>query len=314
MIKTAPIQISITAQSVLKVLIYFDLFDYPLRLDEIVRYLDLPVKSEEKISIALDELLQASLVYKTGLFYTLRPEENLGELRLTRNQLAQEFLGKAVKMTRIISRFPFVKMVSISGSLSKDCAYPDSDIDYFIITQSGRVWLTRFLLTLYKKTILLNNPKYFCTNLIMGHQHLFFEYQSHYTAMEIASVLPLMGGHTYGEFWKANSWIKEFFPNATPRNSGIIWPNFEKPWYSRWLEKLLDNILGNLLDNGWKNIVRWKWAKDHKHQKEVMQNGYDYIDIQPHIVKGHGGDQHPRIRKQYAQALENFGKKHQITW
>lgn len=314
MIQTAPIQVSATAQAVLKVLIYFDLFDYPLRAAEIVRYLDIPVENEASVFTAVNELVASGIIFKTGIFYSLRSDENLGELRQKRNELARHYVERAHKMTRIISQFPFVKMVSLSGSLSKDCAYPDSDIDYFIIAQSGRVWLTRFLLTLYKKTILLNNPKYFCTNLIMGHQHLFFEYQSHYTAIEIASVLPVMGRQTYLEFWEANAWIKRYFPNVIPRDSEIIWTHFPKPWYSRGVEWMLNNQLGNMLDKGWKNIVRLKWSKDHEHQKEVMQNGYDYIDIQPHIVKGHGGDQHPRIRKQYALALENFGKKHQIMW
>jgi len=301
-----------TCKGVLKALIYFDLFDYPLQVNEIRQFLPNQTESDHEIQESLSFLADENFIYRAGSFYGLRNDPEQKTRRLERNQLAGKFLEKAKSMTRILARFPYIKMVSLSGSLSKNCAYPDSDIDYFIITQSGRVWLTRFFLTLYKKTILLNNPKYFCTNLILSDSHLQFGYQSHYIATEIATVLPLLGKSVYLDFMEANNWTKSYFPNHETRESEIVWNHLPKPWYSRWIERGLDNKLGDWMDSTWQEITRRKWSRDHAHQKFVMENQADYIDIQPHLVKGHGGDQHPRIRKDYAEAIAQFERTHGI--
>lgn len=293
-------------QSTLRTLIYFDLFDYPLTPFEIRQFMDTPIESEEELYPILSHLAEKKQVFKLGEFFSIRNQPHLAKLRKERNDRAAQLMVKAKKMTRIISRFPFVRMVSLSGSLSKNCAYPDSDIDFFIIAKEGRVWVTRFLLMLYKKTILLNNPRYFCTNLILGDGHLHFDHQSHYIATEIVSVLPMTGIEVYRNFMISNNWTTEFFPNAQWRDNEIVWPQIPKPWFAKGLELILNNQVGDWLDRAWMKITRWKWAKDHKGNQEVMENGKDFIDIQPHLVKGHGGDQHPRIRKNYEEALSRY--------
>lgn len=310
LIKTEPL--SNTCRGALKALIYFDLFDYPLTLEEIIFFHANENPEQEEIRESMQFLVAEGFVFHQQGFFGLRNDPKQAEGRKQRNKLAEEYLKKAQSMTRILSRFPYIRMVSLSGSLSKNCAYPESDIDYFIITRSGRVWLTRFLLTLYKKTVLLNNPKYFCTNLILSDKHLRFSYQSHYIATEIVTVLPLMGSQLYLDFMKANDWTKTYFPNYKTRESEVLFEQDEKPWYSRLFENLLDNKLGDWLDSSWQEITRKKWKWDHSNNKKVMENGADYIDIQPHLVKGHGGDQHPRIRMDFANGIAQFEQKHGI--
>ena len=59
---------------------------------------------------------------------------------------------------------PYVRGVFISGQLSRYIADQKSDIDYFIVTEPERLWIVRTLFVLFRRTFLLNNRKYFCTN------------------------------------------------------------------------------------------------------------------------------------------------------
>ena len=53
------------------------------------------------------------------------------ERRLKGEEHAADALKTAMKYTARISRFPFVRGVSLSGSLSKNYMDSESDIDYF---------------------------------------------------------------------------------------------------------------------------------------------------------------------------------------
>lgn len=305
---------ALTAQeiAVLRTLLYFDVFQYPLTLEEIHTYHSTKMVEAEALLPILEQLVQTGFIHRFHSFYTVHNNAALIRKRLDRNNLAAVYLKKAVRMTARISRFPFVQMVALSGSLSKNAADPESDIDYFIITRPGRVWVTRFLLTLYKKTVLLNSSKYFCTNLIMANNHLVFDDRSHYIATEITSLLPLYGEREYNRFMEANDWTEGFFPNAKRRADEIAVFAQTKHPATQMLEWLLSGKIGDCIDVAWRKIIRKKWTHDHSNRQYVMQNPKDYIDIQPHIMKGHGGDQYPRIREAYRAKLVEFEGKHGI--
>ena len=60
-------------------------------------------------------------------------------------------LGRAKWGASIIAAFPFVRAVGISGSLSKQYADENSDIDYFIITAANRLWIAKNLPAYFQK-------------------------------------------------------------------------------------------------------------------------------------------------------------------
>jgi hypothetical protein len=62
-----PLKIEI---SILKVLVYFDLFRYPLTSNELRSFLDQPVK-ESDFNTALDELVSAKKIFLINEFYSL---------------------------------------------------------------------------------------------------------------------------------------------------------------------------------------------------------------------------------------------------
>src|SRR5262245_55354584 len=131
--------------SILKVLAYFDVFNYPVTLEEIKFFLDQKVNDDD-LTLNIQQLLDKQLIWKYGEFYILKNEFSLVERRVKGNKYAIKRLKQAKKISAILVHFPFVRGIGISGSLSKNFAYEGSDLDFFIITAKDRLWIARSFL------------------------------------------------------------------------------------------------------------------------------------------------------------------------
>src|ERR1700719_1684938 len=123
--------------SILKVLAYFDLFNYPVSAEEILYFLDREVE-ENGLMAELEALTAEKCLFRTGNFYSLQDKPVLAELRLKGNRRAHGLLRVAARISCQLYQFPYVRGIGISGSLSKPYADEKADIDYFIITRSNR--------------------------------------------------------------------------------------------------------------------------------------------------------------------------------
>src|SRR5690606_24695517 len=132
--------------TLLQPLVYFDIFNYPITKDEIFNFLGKTDAKNGTLDNALNNLIKQGIVFNLDGFFSLQNQKELVTRRLNGNHKAQWFLKKAKKWSNFIGSFPFVRGVFISGSLSKNFMTADSDVDYFIITKPGRLWLARTLL------------------------------------------------------------------------------------------------------------------------------------------------------------------------
>jgi hypothetical protein len=183
---------------------------------------------------------------------------------LAGNKNAKGYFQKAHQVSKFIGKFPFVRGVYISGSLSKGYMPEDGDIDYFIITKPGRLWLARTLLILYKKIFLLNSRKYFCLNYFIDEDHLEIEEKNRFTAMELSTLIPMYNYPLYKNLWEANGWRAEFFPNAAMHPDEKVHPLKIKGWKNR-LEKLLAGKLGEWLDTASMKLTLFFWKRKFDH-------------------------------------------------
>ncbi|HRF82533.1 MAG TPA: hypothetical protein PL070_20905, partial [Flavobacteriales bacterium] len=119
--------------AVLRVLAYFDVFNHPLRSDEVVRFIHDAPHCEERINDALNELRQRGAVQQSGAYWGLEDVQQRVVERELAEQRATARMPKADRMARLVARFPFVRAVFISGSMSKGCLAVDGDIDFFIV-------------------------------------------------------------------------------------------------------------------------------------------------------------------------------------
>jgi predicted nucleotidyltransferase len=118
-------------------------------------------------------------------------------------------MTKAKGVGRLLIKFPFVRGVGISGSLSKNFADDKSDIDLFIITEKDRLWIARTLMHCFKKlTFLANRQHHYCMNYYVDEQQLQIAEKNIYTAIEVDTLIPLEGDVVFEQFYTANTWTR----------------------------------------------------------------------------------------------------------
>ena len=153
----------------------------------------------------------------------------------------------------------------------KDIWKKDSDVDYFIITNPNRLWVTRLLLMLFKKIFLLNSRKIFCINYFVDTETLEIEEKNIFTATELATLIPTYGTDLYEKLYSKNIWIKDFYPNFPKRETSKI-SEQNKSIIKTFFEKLLNNSLGDKLDDFAMNL----FEKSNK----IKYRNYDSKDFQ----------------------------------
>lgn len=268
---------------ILATLTYFDIFKYPITQTEIFLFLQKTYCLEE-FTKAIRELLSDGAIFKFDDFYTLQNDYELILRRRKGNQMAKKIMETAEKVASLLSAFPFVRGVAISGSLSKNYADENSDIDLFIITKKNRLWLARTFLHLFKKcTYLFKKQHLFCMNYFIDEAGLQIKEKNIYTATEVATLLPLRGIESFIEFYKSNDWCKEYLPNHTMRISYNR--EIKRSIMKRIIEFVFDNLAGTAMDDLFMNITARRWKKKTQVQKRNAKGNIMGMDANKHYAK-----------------------------
>jgi hypothetical protein len=263
--------------SILKTIAYFDLFNYPLTLEDIRRFLDVEAE-EADIRAETEMLVREGRLYQMGAYYSLQDNSALALRRLRGEAHADELLRIAARGARLLYQFPFVRGVCISGSLSKRCADEKADIDYFIITSANRVWIARTLMHLFKKlTFLLGHQHRFCMNYYVDENALEIREKNIFTAIELFTLLPMSGDQALDKFFHANDWATEYFPGYRNR-SRMAQETRPASFVKRLLERLFSNRLGNRLENKLRRITDHRWRKKTEQLRRNMKG--DVLTLQ----------------------------------
>ncbi|EKD64640.1 MAG: hypothetical protein ACD_50C00333G0011 [uncultured bacterium] len=217
-------------RAILRTLVYSDIFDYPLKKDEIWKYL-IGQKIENIYVGTLDDSLKKSLKQNRAIFkknfYCLLNRDKIIGTRVNRQKVSRGKLVIAKKIARKLSIIPTVQLIGISGALSLKNSDKYDDIDFFVIASKGSLWLTRLAMII----LLLICGKYrtrnqsevsdkICLNMIIDDSLLSFPKSRRdlYTAHEIAQLLPVFErNNMYKKFVDANEWIEKYLPNAIKR-------------------------------------------------------------------------------------------------
>jgi hypothetical protein len=246
--------------SILKVFAYFDIFNYPLSIEDIVLFLDMETE-EYPVKRELDMLVKEGSLFRTGPFYSLQNNPGLAEKRNHSREHADELLPIATKGARLLFQFPFVRGVFISGSLSKRCADDKADIDYFIVTSANRLWIARTLMHLFKKLTYLRGRQHrYCMNYYVDEDAMEIKEKNIFTATELITLIPASGNGGVINFFKANEWTTRFYPRYHYRNRESLGTP-RSSLLKRACERLLDNRLGDRLDDYLRDVTAGRWKK-----------------------------------------------------
>jgi len=257
------------AQAFIRKLLYFDIFSHPLKAEEIFEYCSIPHIDERQGIRILHELEARRWINSKSGFYFIGMDASKVDRRIEGNQLANLRMKDALKYASIAANFPFVRAVFISGSLSKQVMKPDSDVDFFIITEPEKLWLCRAFLTLYKKLILGNSHFNFCLNYFIDLKNLEIPDKNIFTATEVAFLLPMYNYTLYESFMEKNSWVRAEFPNFKLRSQEVvIQPGSAKKIF----EFLFDNHMGLLLDQLSFSVFLGFWKRKFRLMSERSFN------------------------------------------
>jgi predicted nucleotidyltransferase len=291
-------------ENILATLTYFDIFKYPLTSGEI--YLFLKNKyNQSDFERALKYLVAGQSVYQFSNFYTLRNDHELIIRRYNGNKKAAELIKIAAKVGDMLIKFPYVRGIAISGSLSKNFADENSDIDLFIITAKNRLWIARTLMHAFKKlTYLVNKQDYFCMNYYIDEDQLEIKEKTIYTAIEVVTLIPLQGDTVIEQFYAANSWTREYLPNKIMRISSA--KPLKPTLFKLVIEKMLDNRLGNAIDNILMKITAGRWLKKTESKKLNSKGVIMSMDTDKHYVKPDPGNFQANLLEQYQQKISQI--------
>lgn len=309
---TEPTDHTALSKSILKTLLYFDIFQYPLMASEVFHHLATNHVTIDQVANELTRLSDQSIIYPVGNYFSIHNNFELASRRLKGNHMAEQSMSIAQKKALLISKFPFVRAVMASGSLSKDYMDEHSDLDFFVITKPNRLWIARMLLVLYKKIFLLNSHKYFCINYYVDECHLEIEEKNIFTATELATLIPLYGKEYYIQLMNANEWAKDYLPNHTSRSTKNV-KAFQPSWLKRKLESIINKAGADKFETLFMRVISDRLKR--KYKPTYSKPDFDIaFKVKEYASKGHPKNHQRKVLELYQQKLTEYGNKLSINW
>jgi hypothetical protein len=293
-----------TERSVIAALAYFDIFHYPLTIGEIDKFRS-PVGDSTQLHSSVDSLLQNHHIYRLGDFYSLQDNPLLAYRRIEGNQRAISFIKKATRAGRFLQRFPFVRGVGISGSLSKNYADANADYDFFIITASDRLWVARTCMHLFKKIMrLVGRQHCYCMNYFVDEQALELSDRNIFCATEIKTLLPVAGMEYFDLFFDANTWTADYLPASRNRRQELA--DTKKGWLKIFFEWTLSNRFGNWLDDYLLKITTARWNKKERLGKKNRKGDPMKLRTSKHSARSNPGDFQEKVLELYEEKINQY--------
>ena len=289
--------------SVLKPIIYFSVFNHPLTQEE--AFLFSNFSRRETVIDELKKLTDAGIINKVDNFFLFGNNPSQIKKRVDGSFEAKKIMPKVKTVASFISKFPFIKGVAISGSLSKGYYDDKSDFDFFVITKTKRVWISRLILAIYKRLFLNNSYKEFCVNYFVSTSTLEIEEKNRFTATEIVTVIPLYGKTEFSDFYKANSWVKEYFPNIKLQNNDPDIKIIKKHFLTKSIEFILDNPLGTAINYMVMKQISKRWKYRYKNKSNDPYKSKD--EISKHHPDNFQHQVLSKINEQYNFLEKNHG-------
>src|SRR3990167_4374775 len=203
-------------KAILKTLAYSDIFDYPLTLREIHKWLISKKANLRQAEKTLSQLSKKGKVKSKKEYYFLTRREEIVKRRL-QNEKKSKIIAQILK---VIS---WIKLVGVSGGLAMENVSKKDDIDLFLITAKNRLWISR-LLALGLLSLIGQRRKVgdlgqkvvgkLCINTLLEEDCLEQANKDIYLAHEVLQMRPLwFRDGIYSKYLEDNSWAFGFLPN-----------------------------------------------------------------------------------------------------
>ena len=275
---------------------YGDLFDFPMTIPEVHRYLEATLADVEEVrrtvaGMTPDRLLQV------GPFVTLPGRSQLAEVRRRRAEVAAGLWPKALRGGHSLGRLPFVRMVAVTGALAMDNVDHGADADYLIVTEPGRVWLCRAVIIQMVRLHKLRGVV-ICPNWILSEEAIQLERRDLFSARELTQMVPVAGLAVYRRMMEANSWIRDLLPNVDgpPRTEHSVIACGSQ--IGRLGEAVLRSRVSDPLE-------RWEQRRKTHEIRQLSPDNPEVV-LDRHQCKGHVNGHGRRISEAYGERLRSL--------
>ena len=224
------------ARAVVRTVAYAALFQAPLTLDRLHRALmDVRLDPLEIEEVLADPWVRERLDTDGGLVRPRGRDEWL-PLREERRRHTSSLIARHRRALALVARFPFVRMVGLSGACAHENA-SDDDVDVFLVARAGRAWC--MYLGLVAASRLMGVRRSLCVNYVVDERELRLSEHDVFTGAELVALRPLAGREAYCRFVQQNDWVGRRFPNFVERHAADA-AGVPAAGAPRWLERLLD--------------------------------------------------------------------------
>lgn len=213
-------------ESLFRTLAYFAYFQFPLTTMELWKWCD---ESEASLVAIEGTLVSSTWLHGKGMrsdqdFFGIGSVEHWRAERLHRVTDALRKSRRAERFVRYAAWLPWVKMIAVCNSLAFSFTNDESDIDLFIVTERGRIWSTRLILTgalaLMRARPGERAKDPLCLSFFVAEDRLDISSvkigpEDPYLTFWIATLSPVLDrGETFAKLRAANGWMRPRVPRA----------------------------------------------------------------------------------------------------
>lgn len=309
-------------RAILAALAYHDVFDYPLTVEEIWRWLY--VDGDDAAAVAratpadvewaVASLSVARSVDRAGSYVTLAGRSGTVATRMERKVTNQRKWRRAYRVASVLRLVPFVRFIGVVNTLALDNARPESDIDFFVIVKRRRLWLTRAVVTALVHAMGVRRhgstvTDRVCLSFYVSDGALNLEPLKHpaiahdsYLAYWVTEVVPLYSrGNAWQDFLRANEWVNARVPHGF---RGIPAPYHDDSALVKVLrfapELIGYSVLGDIGE--WllrimqrRHMLRKEGSRIHAHSTDVV--------VSDDVLKFHEKDRREEYHRIFIQRL-----------
>ncbi|MBI2589597.1 hypothetical protein HYW32_01000 [Candidatus Berkelbacteria bacterium] len=292
-------------KAILVPLIFFDLFDRPLR-PEIVYLLTYRTSlTRKRFDDVVEGLIERGLLMSRRGFLHLSDRPGLAENGILRERISRELYEDAVQLVKKFTTVPFIKMIAAINSLAFWNAHHNSDIDLLVVTEPGKIAVARdhinLLLTFWRRRntrppkrrkvavdVMVDTLQLDAMDWRQKPQDIYFEFW-------FARLAPLIDrDSTYARLMNKNMWIRGVFPQFKPRDDFLIQSSEARDRqpsvWERWYQTSLGQRLGALM--AYKQRYRLK-----NYQARIGKQGL--VVVKPHLLRFHVPDRRAEYQEQF---------------
>ena len=318
--------LSTLEQTILRTIVYFDLFSYSLTELEIWKWQLHDRNYESGImnqgyrlaeiveTIEKSEALKNVLDFNNG-FYYLKGRGELVEERKRRYVVSDHKFKRAKFWIGFLQYAPFVRAIAICNNLSYHNAKDSSDIDLLVTTEPEHIWTARFFLTGFLKLFRLRPgdrknydglcPSFFVSSRAMDMESLALKGGDPHFAFLTNDITPIAGQKKYFEKFSAdNLWVKK---NLLAGLAPLFHPRRQLQYYAPggWLQKIGEIFFLTLLfiEKYLEKLQRRILPDELARLAEIPDSG---VFISSDVLKFHKNDRRAYFKEKFEAKLKEL--------